>query len=64
MYELVTFPEVQQFMEHPEFRQSCYLLSAFADQEYAPDSAYFVPIWLYKEVTGIDPIDIHIADVD
>ena len=63
MYELVLWPESQQFMEHPKFRESCYLCQAFDDQEHH-DSAYFIPLWLYKEVTGIDLIDVHIMDVD
>lgn len=63
MYELVLWPESQQFMEHPKFREECHLCND-GDMDNIGNSAYFIPIWLYKEITGVDLLDIHAADVD
>lgn len=41
-YILIKWPESQEYMEYPWFRQEAYLLSAFEDQEHH-DSAYFIP---------------------
>ncbi|CAN5289440.1 hypothetical protein BH09BAC6_BH09BAC6_28350 [soil metagenome] len=49
LYTLVQWPWVQELMEHEWFRLECYLLQAFADQEYF-DSAYFVPITRIMEI--------------
>jgi hypothetical protein len=55
MYTLVLWPESQIFMEHPLFRQKCYLMQGIFDEQEHHDSSYFVPVWLYKEVLGIEP---------
>ena len=49
MYQLITFPEVQQYMEYIWFRSECYLVVAFEEQEHY-DSAYFVPQHRIEEV--------------
>jgi hypothetical protein len=49
-YILVYWPFSQEYMEHPRFNE-CYLLQAMEGQEHF-DSAYFVPIDLYREVNG------------
>jgi len=41
-YILVTFPDVQEFMEEDWFNEEAYLCQAFEDQEHY-DSAYFIP---------------------
>lgn len=47
-YELVTFPEIQQFMTHPRWDECI-----FVNDEKLPDSSYMVPEDLYNEV-GIE----------
>ena len=47
-YVLILWPEVQELMEYPWFRQECYLLNAFEEQAYYY-SAYFVPEERYNE---------------
>lgn len=42
-YTMITFPEIQDYMEEPWFKEECYLVQAFEDQPHF-DSAYFVPI--------------------
>ena len=42
-YVLVTWPESQNLMEEPWFREECYLCQSNGEQEHF-DSAYFVPI--------------------
>lgn len=47
-YIMVTWPQSQDFMEHERFNE-CYLVQALEGQEHF-DSAYFVPIDLWREV--------------
>jgi hypothetical protein len=50
-YQLVCFPEVQEYMEYTWFRNECYLLQAFEDQQHI-DSAYFIPQSRIDEVVN------------
>jgi hypothetical protein len=47
-YVLVKWANSQVYMDHPRFDE-CYLLVALDNQEHF-DSAYFVPIDIYREV--------------
>lgn len=45
---LVTFPEIQDFMEHERFEECI-----FINDDKVPDSSYMVPEDLYNEVLNI-----------
>lgn len=47
-YVMVTFPEIQDFMEHPRYGE-CIFCQSIEGHE-CPDSAYMVPEDLYNEV--------------
>ena len=47
-YVLVTFPEIQDFMEHPRFGECIFCQEI--EGHPCPDSAYMVPVDLYYEV--------------
>lgn len=49
-YVMVLWPHSQEYMDHPRFDE-CYLVQALDGQEHY-DSAYFVPIDLYREVNN------------
>ena len=47
-YVLISFPEVQYFMEHPRWNECIFCIEI--DGHPCPDGAYMVPESLYKEV--------------
>lgn len=47
-YILVTFPEIQDFMEHPRFNECIFCMEI--EGRPCPDSSYMVPEDLYYEV--------------
>ena len=47
-YVLVTFPEIQLFMEHPRWNE-CIFCMSIEDHD-CPDSSYMIPEDLYDEV--------------
>lgn len=49
-YILVSWPEIQDFMEHPRWSE-CLFCSSIEGHE-CPDSSYMVPEDLYDEVYG------------
>lgn len=49
-YVMVTFPEIQDFMEHERWGE-CIFCQAIEGHE-CPDSTYMVPESLYEEVIG------------
>ena len=49
-YILVTFPEIQYFMDHPRFNECLFCMEIRG--HLCPDSTYVVPEDLYHEVIG------------
>lgn len=47
-YILVTFPEIQDFMEHPRFNECIFCMEI--EGHPCPDSSYMIPEDLYYEV--------------
>ena len=63
-YIMVTFPEIQDFMEHERWGE-CIFCQAIEGHE-CPDSTYMVPQSLYEEVIGginIKEIREHIGEI-
>lgn len=56
-YIMVTFPEIQDFMEHERWGE-CIFCQAIEGHE-CPDSTYMVPESLYEEVIG----DINLKEI-
>lgn len=47
-YIMVTWPDIQTFMEHPRFSECIFCMSTKSNQ--CPDCTYMVPEDLYNEV--------------
>ena len=57
MYQLITFPDVQEYMEYSWFTRECYLVMATDEQEHF-DSAYFIPQQRIDEVASNPELNI------
>ena len=49
IFEIVTWPESQMLMEHPEFHKKCYLINEKRWLKKYGSGAYFVPIGFLDE---------------
>lgn len=50
-YFMVGWPEIQDFMDHPEFDKCIFCMEI--EGHPCPDNTYMVPEWLYDQIMGI-----------
>lgn len=51
-YEIITWPEVQEWMEEPDFKEHSYLINDEKGMEEFGSSAYFVDIDWMEQIRG------------